>query len=66
MKTPQDYLYEIEERAAIETENRATELSRLSSIQTERRRIRDALVAQGMGLLEANMEVVKLERKAGL
>lgn len=66
MKTLEDYLYDIEERAAIEMENGATEESRSSSIQSQRRVIRDALVASGMGLLEANMEVVQLERKAGL
>ena len=66
MKTFEDYLYDIEERAAIETENGATEASRCNSIQTERRTIRDALVASGMGLLESNIKVVQLEREAGL
>ena len=66
LKTLDDYLYDIEERAAIETENGATEESRMFSIQRERKIIRDALVASGMGLMDANTKVMQLEREAGL
>lgn len=53
----------LEERAAIEEENKATEAQRIKSIQEERRRIRDALVGD-LSLHQANIKVMELEKQA--
>jgi len=62
---PEDILYLLEERAAIEAENGATEAERLKSIQSERKRLVNVLRAD-MGLLNANIEIARLEEIANV
>lgn len=57
-----DIKYRLEERAAIECENGATEAQRLASVQSERKLIRDSLKPE-LGLLGANMAVMELEKE---
>ena len=58
-----DIKYRLEERAAIEYENGATESQRAASVQSERRLIRDELKTES-GVLEANRLVLELEKEA--
>lgn len=58
----QDIKYRIEERAAIEYEDGVSEAQRASSVQFERKTIRDALTGE-LTLLEANRAVLELEKE---